>query len=106
MRSDWLNLGLLAGLLVVGTGAAPTEGVRKAEEWQHEADVARAGGQWDIAYPRYMKMMEVFPETPHSEVGAKGAQEMRSAALKPNEAPDSQSHRAWLDEIVDFFTWP
>ena len=61
MRSNCLRLALLGGLLALGTGASP-EGVRQADRWQKEADLARAGGQWDIAYDRYFKLAETSPE--------------------------------------------
>ena len=106
MRSDWTALSLLAGMLLIGTGAAPIEGVREANRFQREADIARAGGQWDIAYPRYMKMVELFPETPHSRLGAMRAHETGRAALKPDRSLASESPSSWVEEIVDFFTWP
>ena len=106
MRSDWTALSLLAGMVLIGTGAAPVQGVREADRFQREADIARAGGQWDIAYPRYMRMVELFPETPHSRLGAVRAQEMGKAALKPNRSPASESPASWVEEIVDFLTWP
>ena len=106
MRSDWLSLSLLAGVLIFGTGAAPTGGVREADRLQREADVARSGGQWDIATPRYMRMVELFPETPHGRLGAARARKMRAAALNPDRSPTSEDPVSWTYEILDFFTWP
>lgn len=106
MRSDRLVLSLLAGVLILGTGAAPTGGVREADRLQREADVARSGGQWDIAASRYMKLVEFFPETPHGRVGASRAREMRAWARKPDRSPASEDPVSWIYEIADFFTWP
>jgi len=106
MQSDWLKLGLLAGVLIFGTGAVPTEGVRAADRLQREADLARAGGQWDIAYPRYRMLVELFPNTPHGRVGASRAREARAWALQPDRSPASEDPVSWTYEILDFFTWP
>ena len=105
MRPDWLKLVLLAGVLMLGTGASP-EGVREADRLQREADIARSGGQWDIAYPRYLKLVQLFPETPHGKLAAVQAAEMREAVFTPDPSPDSEDWAAWTREIVDFFTWP
>jgi len=99
-------MGLLAGVLIFGTGAAPAEGVREADRLQREADVARSGGQWDIAYPRYMRMAELFPGTPHGRLGAARARKMRAAALNPDRSAASDDPVSWTYELVDFFTWP
>ncbi|MDO8730282.1 MAG: hypothetical protein Q7J69_03740 [Candidatus Omnitrophota bacterium] len=106
MRSSWLVLSLLAGVLIFGTAAAPTAGVREADRLQREADVARSGGQWDIAAPRYMKLAELFPETPHGRAGASRAREMRAWAREPDRSPASEDPVSWIHEIADFFTWP
>ena len=44
MQSDWLRFCWLIGLLIFGTGAS-ADGVRQAEQWHREAEVARALGQ-------------------------------------------------------------
>ena len=106
MRSDRLILSLLAGVLVLGTGAAPTGGVREADRLQREADVARSGRQWDIAAPRYTNLAEFFPETPHGRVGASRAHEMRAWAREPDRSPASEDPVSWTYEVLDFFTWP
>ena len=106
MRTDWLKFGLLAGALVLGTGAAPTHGVREADRWQREADAARSGKQWDVAYSRYSMLADFFPGTPHGRLGAVRAREMRDWALAPDRLPDSEDPVSWTRETLDFFTWP
>ncbi len=106
MQSDRLTLSLLAGVLIFGTGAAPTEGVRAADRLQREADIARSGGQWDIAAPRYMRLAELFPGMPHGRLGASRAREMRAWALQPDRSPASEDPVSWIYELADFFTWP
>lgn len=106
MRSDWLKIGLLAGVMMVGMGAASSEGVRQADRWQREADVARSGGQWDIAYNRYAATAETFPGTPHGKVGADRAAWMKGWGLQPDRSPASEDPVSWLTELFDFLTWP
>ncbi|GEM_PF-2587698 len=105
MRTDWLKMSLLAGLLAVGTGASP-QGVREADRWQREGDLARAGRQWDIAYPRYLMLADFFPGTPHGRLGASRARQMRAWALEPDRSPASDDPVSWTQELFDFFTWP
>ena len=105
-RSDWLKISLLAGVVMAGTGAAPSEGVRQADRWQREADLSRAQGQWDIAYDRYATTAETFPGTPHGKVGADRAAWMKSWGLQPDRSSASDDPISWLTELLDFFTWP
>ena len=83
MRSDWRRFGLLAGLLILGTGASSTEGVKQADRWQREADMARACNQWDVAYQRYMMLADLFPGMSHGRMGARRARWMQNWALAP-----------------------
>ena len=105
MRPDWLSLSLLAGVLFLGAGASP-QGVRDADRWQREADLARAGGQRDIAYDRYTATAETFPGTPHGKVGADRAAWMKDWALQPDRSMASEDPISWLAEVFDFLTWP
>ena len=106
MRSDWLRFGLLAGLLLLGVGASSPAGVRQADEWQREADLARAGGQWDIAYRRYGMLADLFPGTPHGRMGAARARWMQDWGLAPNRSSASDDPVSWTVEAFEFFTWP
>ena len=106
MRSNnLLRFGLLAGVLVLGTGAS-TQGVRQAERWQREADLARAGGLWDVAYERYRDIAEVFPGTPHGRMAAARAQWMQGWGVSPDRSAASEDPLALTCELFDLVTWP
>ena len=106
MRSDWLKLGLIMGLLVLGTGASSTEGVKQAERWQREADVARACSQWDVAYQRYMMLADLFPGTPHARRALRWARRMEDWAASPDRPAASEDPVSWTCELFDLVTWP
>ena len=101
-----LTIGLLAGAWILGAGAAPIQGVRQADRWHREADLARTGGQWDIAYPLCMRLADSFPGMPHGLWGQERAFQMREQALDPDQSPAEESRDSWVREIRDFFTWP
>ncbi len=108
MRTNWVTLGLLAGIVMLGTGASP-ETVVQAREWQREGDVARAtntGGMDEVAYVAYSKIAQTFPDTRHGRVAAGRASEMRARLLTPQRSPASDDPGSWLEELVDFFLWP
>lgn len=106
MRPRGLSKVLLAGLVMLGTGAASSDAVREAERWQHEADIARAGNFWHIAYQRYAQTAETFPGTPHGNTGAKRANQMRHWGVAPDRSSASEDPASWLTELFDFLTWP
>jgi hypothetical protein len=106
MRSDWLKIGLLAGVVMLGAGASSSQSVRQADRWQREADLARSTGQWDIAYDRYAAAAETFPGTPHGKAGADRAARMKSWGLQPDRSPASEDPISWLTELFDLITWP
>ena len=105
MRSNWLRIALLGGVLALGTGASPA-GVRQADRWHREADLARAHGQWDIAYDRYFKLAQVFPGTPHGRMAVGPARRMQEWGLTPHRSPASDDPVSWICEAFDFVTWP
>lgn len=105
MRMNGMRLAGLAGLLLLGTGASP-KGVRQAERWQWEADIARAFGQWDVAYDRSAKTGVLFPGTPHGRIAAGRAERARELGVNPNRSPASDDPVSWTNEIFDFVTWP
>ena len=99
------RLAWLAGLLLLGAGAS-AQGVRQAERWQWEADVARALGQWDVAYDRSEKTATIFPGMPHGRIAVGRAERARELGVNPNRSPASDDPISWLNEIFDFVTWP
>ena len=108
MRTNWVTLGLLAGIVMLGTGASP-ETVVQAREWQRQGDIAgaaHAGGMDDVAYMAYSKIAQIFPDTRHGRVAARHAREMRAKLLTPQRSPASDDSGSWLEELVDFFLWP
>ena len=105
MRLNLLRFGLLSALMVLGTGAS-TEGVKEADRWLREADLARSGGQWDIAYGRYARTAGTFPGTPHGRVAAGRARWMQDWALSPNRGPASEDPVSLVCELFDLVTWP
>lgn len=105
MRSNHLRFALLGALMVLATGAS-TGGVKEADRWQKEADVARANNQWDIAYDRYFRIAQTFPGTPHGIVAARRARWMQNWALSPDRSPASEDPVSWTCELFDFVTWP
>ena len=105
MRMNEARLIGLAGLLLLGTGAS-SQGVRQAERWQWEADLARVFGQWDVAYDRSAKTAAVFPRTPHGRIAVGRAERARELGVNPNRSPASDDPISWLNEICDFVTWP
>ncbi len=105
MRSKGLNRVLLGALLVLGIGASP-QGVRQAERWQREADLARTFGQWDVAYDRCFKLAEIFPGTPHGRLALRMAHHMQDWGLSPHRSPASDDPVSWTCEALDLVTWP
>ena len=101
-QSIWMGL---AAVMMLGTGASAA-GVQQAREWQREADVARAGRQWDIAYTAYLKIATTFPNTPHGRLAAGRVREIQSQMLSPARSSASENPGSWLQEIVDFLVWP
>ena len=105
MRTNWVTLGLLAGIVMLGTGASP-EAVVQAREWQRQGDITSAGGMDEVAYVAYSKIAETFPHTRHGRVAAGRASEMRARLLTLQRSPASDDPGSWLEELVDFFLWP
>lgn len=105
MRSDWLRFGWLIGLLIFGTGAS-ADGVRQAEQWHREAEVARAFGQWDVVYDRSLRAMQAFPGMPHARLAARLALQARDRMVHPSRSSASEDPVSWTNEAVDFFVWP
>ena len=105
MRKNILKFAYLAGMLILGTGAA-TQGIRQAEQWHREAEVARAVEQWDIVYDRAFVSAQAFPGTPHGRLGVTEAREARDRMINPDRSPASDDPVSWTHEALDFFTWP
>ena len=105
MRSNWSALGLLAGIVMLGTGASP-QGVVQAREWQREGDLASAGGLYEVAYVAYEKVAKTFPGTRHGRYAASRARAMQAALRQPARSPASEDARCWSADVVDFFLWP
>lgn len=105
MRSSWLRGLWLAGVMLFGTGAS-VEGVKEARHWQFEGDIARAHGQWEMAYLGYAKIAETFPGTPHGERAAKRARTIANRMRGPARSLADEDPAAWLWEFFDFVLWP
>ena len=101
MNARFVTLSLLAGLLVLGTGAS-VDGVRQADDWQRAGDIALANHQPMFAYHFYKKNVETFPRTPHGRLAASRGNYCRQALRHPARVPSGES---WLREIYDFLTW-
>ncbi len=105
MRSNWVTLGLLAGIVMLGTGASP-EAVLQAREWQRQGDLASAGGLYGVAYVAYQKVAKTFPGTRHGRYAASRARAMQAMLRHPARSPASDDASSWTAEVVDFFLWP
>lgn len=105
MRADAIKLGLLAAVLLLGTGASP-DGVRQADRWSHKAQMAHATGQWDVAYDYYMKVAETFPGTPHGRLALRMARHMQDWAISPARSPADEDPVSLTCELFDLVTWP
>ena len=101
MRAQWMTLGLLAGLLICGTGAS-VEGVRQAEEWQRTGDLALMNHQWEEGYIFYSKNVETFPRTRHGRLAAFRGNYVRGKLSNPSQM---SIHEDWLGELYDILTW-
>ena len=105
MRTSWVTLGLLVGIVMLGTGASP-EGVAQAREWKREGDLASAGGLYEVAYVAYSRIAQTFPNTQYGRVAAIRASEIQDKLLTPQPSPASDEPGRWRQELVDFFLWP
>ena len=105
MGSKWMIGLLLAGLVGLGTGAS-MEGIGQARQWQRQADLAMAVGQWDAAYVFYRRIAEAFPESRHGRRAAGRARVLRERMLRPDRSPGEESPTVWTAELADFLTWP
>ena len=105
MRLRELTWMMLAGLLLVGTGAS-IEGVERAREWQWNGDVISAGGMWEYAYLYYRRNAETFSDTEHGKVSRARARTARHRALTPEHSPAIETPASWWQEMLDFITWP
>lgn len=105
MRAKGFHLGLLVAVLLLGTGAS-SEGVKQADRWLKEGQVAHAVGQWDAAYDAYMKVVQVFPGTPHARLAARMALHMQDWALAPDRSPAAEDPVSLACELFDLVTWP
>ncbi len=103
MRSPWITLGLLLGMVMLATGAS-MDGVREARDWQYAADVAAAMGQPMVAYRFYEKSARVFAGTPHGEWAAQQAMKMKEILEQPAVSPGEDE--PWTVEFLDHFSWP
>ena len=105
MRSNSLRFGWLIGLVLLGTGAS-SNGVGQAEQWHHEAEIAKVFGQWATVYERSFQGARVFPRTPHGRNAEGLAQEARDQMVTPARSPASEDWTSQKEEIRDFFVWP
>lgn len=105
MRSTWMTLACLAGVVIFATGAS-VEGVQEARRLQRYGDIPTALGQPDAATVYYRRIAEVFPDSPHGRYAASRSRRMRSTLLRPQRGPGEESGAAWVGELIDFLTWP
>lgn len=105
MRANGMRLGLLVGVWVMATAASP-EGVGQARRWQHQADLARAGGMEEVAYVSYEQVYRTFPGTRHGNLAADRMRQLRSRMSWPGQSPASENGGSWTSEVTDFFVWP
>ncbi|MBI3333126.1 MAG: hypothetical protein HYZ93_03445 [Candidatus Omnitrophica bacterium] len=105
MRSRWRIGMLLAGLMLLGTGAS-LDGVRQAREWQYWGDVALANGRVAEANIFYGKVAETFPDSPHGRRAAGLFQKTQADLLTPEPSPASEDCASVKAELIDFLTWP
>lgn len=107
MRFKWMMSVLLLGLWVLGSGASgEVESVQRAGEWKHQGDVARASKQWDAAYLSYARVAFTFPGTRHGRVGGRLARMSGAILLRPKRSSSEETPLSWVEEIIDFLTWP
>lgn len=105
MRSDLLRFGWMIGLLILGTGAS-SAGVRQAEQWHREAEVARSLEQWDIVYDRSLWAAQLFPGLPHGRMAVSLARQAKDRMLHPGRSSASDDPVSWVHEAMDLVTWP
>lgn len=105
MRTQWMTGILLMGALVFCTGAS-VDGIRQAREWQWAGDLAVANGHPVEAYYFYQKIADTFPGTPHGRRAEKWTKTMNTRALRPVRSPASEDPGSWVEEVLDFVSWP
>ena len=105
MRSAWVKGMLLAGVALLGTGAS-VEGIKEARQWQYQGDLARAHGQWEMAYLAYRQIADTFPNTRHGKLAAKRARVLEKRMRRIERSPAEEDAGYWVSEIFDFLLWP
>lgn len=103
MRSRGMTGILLAGAVLLATGASSIDGIREAREWQHAGDMARLFNQPVVAYHFYHKVATTFPGTHHGRYCASRARAMRKKLRGTNRT--LQQSDSLLVEFFDFFNW-
>ncbi|MBI3318419.1 MAG: hypothetical protein HYZ90_04620 [Candidatus Omnitrophica bacterium] len=105
MRSRWMRGLLLAGALMLGTGAS-ADGMREAREWTYAADLALICRQPVVSYSYYRLVADTFPETRYGRYAAKRARWLGAKLQRRPRSPETEGPGSFIEEAIDFVTWP